>query len=59
MIDFSAWCTFPETFTATSLSVDALVKHCHEADYAVAESNGAPNTKMRSMPRPAWQPGLV
>jgi hypothetical protein len=56
---FSNLRTFPEIFTTTSLGVDALAKHCHEVGYAMAQSNGASNTKPRSMQRPAWQPGLV
>jgi hypothetical protein len=51
--------TFTEIFTTTPLGVDDLVKHCHEVGNAMAESNSAPNTKPRSMQRPAWQLGLV
>ncbi len=41
-----------------SLCVDGLVKYCHEFGYAMADSNGVPNTKPRSMQRPVWQLGL-
>ena len=51
--------TFPENFTTISLSVDDLVKDCHEVGYAMAKSNAAPNTKLCSMQRPARQFGLV
>jgi hypothetical protein len=51
--------TFPENFTTISLSVDDQVKHCHEVGYAMTESNAAPNTKPRSMQRPARQLGPV
>lgn len=51
--------SFPEGYTTTSLSVDDLVKHCHEIGYATAESNGAPNVNVSGSLTMAVQPTAI